>query len=384
MKNVVVLGSTGSIGENALRVAKALPDHLRIVAIAAQRNTDRLFEQARELGVAHVAVGDVEAAESCASSIPDGVTLHAGPGGLVDLATLAEADIVLCSVVGLAGLPPVLAAVERGTDVALATKEVLVGAGQRVMQICERTGARLLPVDSEHSGLFQCLAGHGVDGAGVQRMILTASGGPLRDRYDVDLDAVTVDEALAHPTWNMGPKVTIDSATLMNKGLELIEAHWFFGIAFSRLDVLVHPQSIVHALVEFEDGNSVAHMTRPDMRFAIQYALTWPDRCEGGLPPLNLAELAGLTFELPDRKRFPCLDLAVAAGEAGGTATAVLNAANEVAVERFLAGDIRFSGIWRVVESALSDHKRIDDPDLDAIMAADQWARKFAREETVC
>jgi len=384
MKNVVVLGSTGSIGENAMRVAKALPDRLRIVGLAAQRNTDRLLEQAREHGVEHVAVGDAAAAERFASAAPDGMTLHAGPEGLVELATLAEADIVLCSVVGLAGLPPVLAAVEQGTDVALATKEVLVGAGQRVMQTCERTGAHLLPVDSEHSGLFQCLAGHTAKSSGVGRMILTASGGPFRDRPDVDFDQVTAAEALAHPTWSMGPKVTIDSATLMNKGLELIEAHWFFGVPFDRLDVLVHPQSIVHAMIEFVDGNSVAHMTRPDMRFAIQYALTWPDRCEGGLPPLDLAGLDGLTFEAPDRKRFPCLDLAVAAGEAGGTATAVLNAANEVAVERFLAGEIRFSGIWKLVESALSDHKRVDDPDLDAIMAADQWARKFARKETAC
>ncbi len=384
MKNVVVLGSTGSIGENALRVARALPDRLRIVGLAVQRNTDRLLEQARELGVAHVAVSDPAAAERCASDLPEGVTLHAGAEGLVELATLADADIVLCSVVGLAGLPPVLAAVEQGTDVALATKEVLVGAGQRVMQTCERTGARLLPVDSEHSGLFQCLAGHTAEGAGVRRMILTASGGPFRNRPDVDFDHVTAPEALAHPTWSMGPKVTIDSATLMNKGLELIEAHWFFGVPFNCLDVIVHPQSIVHAMIEFEDGNSVAHMTCPDMRFAIQYALTWPDRCEGGLPPLDLARLDGLTFEAPDRKRFPCLDLAVAAGEAGGTATAVLNAANEVAVERFLAGEIRFSGIGRLVESTLSDHKRIDDPDLDAIMAADQWARRFAREETAC
>ncbi len=384
MKNIVVLGSTGSIGENALRIVEALPDRLRIVGLAAQRSTDRLLEQARQFGVQHVAVGDPAAAETCATAVPEGVIVHPGPEGLVELATVPDVDIVLCSVVGLAGLPPVIAAVEQGTDVALATKEVLVGAGQRVMQTCQRTGARLLPVDSEHSGLFQCLAGHTVDGAGVRRMILTASGGPFRDRSDVDFDHVTAGEALAHPTWSMGPKVTIDSATLMNKGLELIEAHWFFGIPFSRLDVVVHPQSIVHAMIEFEDGNSVAHMTRPDMRFAIQYALTWPDRCEGGLPSLDLAALEGLTFEAPDRKRFPCLDLAVAAGEAGGTSTAVLNAANEVAVERFLAGKIRFSGIWRIVESALSEHKRVDDPDLAAIMAADQWARGFAREETAC
>ncbi|MDP6491488.1 MAG: 1-deoxy-D-xylulose-5-phosphate reductoisomerase [Kiritimatiellia bacterium] len=384
MKNVVVLGSTGSIGENALRVARALPDRLRIVGLAVQRNTDRVLEQAREFGVEHVAVSDPAAAQRCAAELPKGVTLHAGPEGLVELAMLADADIVLCSVVGLAGLPPVLAAVEQGTDVALATKEVLVGAGQRVMQICEQTGARLLPVDSEHSGLFQCLSGHTADGAGVRRMILTASGGPFRNQPGVDFDQVTASDALAHPTWSMGPKVTIDSATLMNKGLELIEAHWFFGVPFNRLDVIVHPQSIVHAMIEFADGNSVAHMTRPDMRFAIQYALTWPDRCEGGLPALDLESLDGLTFEAPDRKRFPCLDLAVAAGEAGGTTTAVLNAANEVAVERFLAGEILFSGIWRLVESALSDHKRIDDPDLDAIMAADQWARAYAREEITC
>lgn len=382
MKNVVVLGSTGSIGENALRVAQALPDRIRIVGVAAERNTDRLLEQARDFGVKHVAVGNAAAAKQCAARVPGGVALHEGPGGLVELATLPDVDIVLCSVVGLAGLPPVMAAVEQGRDVALATKEVLVGAGQRVMQTCARTGARMLPVDSEHSGLFQCLAGHTVASAGVRRMILTASGGPFRTQPDVDFDRVTPEQALAHPTWSMGPKVTIDSATLMNKGLELIEARWFFDIPFERLDVLVHPQSIVHAMIEFEDGNSIAHMTRPDMRFAIQYALTWPDRCDGGLPSLDAAKLGGgLTFEAPDRKRFPCLDLAVAAGMAGGTATAVLNAVNEVAVERFLGGQIPMSGIWRLVESALATHNRVDDPDLDAIMAADQWARAFAREE---
>ncbi len=378
MKRVVILGSTGSIGENALRVVDTLSDRLQVVGLAARRNTARLVEQAQAFGVVHMA------ADACAPELPGGMTLHAGPEGLVELATLPDVDIVLCSVVGLAGLPPVLAAVEQGTDVALATKEVLVGAGQRVMQTCERTGARMLPVDSEHSGLFQCLAGHTAGDAGVRRMILTASGGPFRGRPDIDFERVTASEALAHPTWSMGPKVTIDSATLMNKGLELIEAHWFFRVPFSRLDVLVHPQSIVHAMIEYEDGNSVAHMTRADMRFAIQYALTWPDRCEGGLPALDLAALEGLTFEAPDRSRFPALDLAVAAGEAGGTHPAVLNAANEVAVERFLAGEIRFSGIWRVVEATLSEHKRVDDPDLDAIMAADQWARCFARKETAC
>ena len=381
MKNVVVLGSTGSIGESTLRVARALPDRLRIVGLAVHHNTDRLLEQVRAFGVEHVAVTDHAAAERCAAQLPAGVTLYAGPEGLVALASLAQADRVLCAVVGLAGLPPVLAALEQGTDVALATKEVLVGAGQRVMATCARTGARLLPVDSEHSGVFQCLAGRGDDAAALRRITLTASGGPFRDRPDIDFAAVTPAEALAHPTWQMGPKVTIDSATLMNKGLELIEAHWLFGVPFDRLDVLVHPQSIVHALVEFEDGNSVAHMSPPDMRFAIQYALTWPQRCEGGLPGLDLHALGALTFEAPDRKRFPCLDLACAAGAAGGTAPAVLNGVNEVAVARFLAGEIPFAMIWKLVESALSSHKRVDDPDLDAIMVADQWARRFAREE---
>lgn len=384
MKNVVILGSTGSIGENAIRVVAALPERLRIVGLAAQRNTERLLEQAQAHGVQQIAVGDMAAAEACADDMPSGLELHAGSEGLVKLAMLAQADIVLCCVVGLAGLPPVLAAVEQGTDVALATKEVLVGAGERVMQACRATGARLRPVDSEHSGLFQCLAGHTAENAGVKRMILTASGGPFRDRPDVDFDHTGPADALAHPTWDMGPKVTIDSATLMNKGLELIEAHWLFDVPFEQLDVLVHPQSIVHAMIEFEDGNRVAHMTRPDMRFAIQYALTWPDRWAGGLPELNLAGLAGLTFEAPDRTRFPCLDLAVAAGEAGGTAPAVLNAANEVAVECFLAGRIPMAGIWHLVESALADHRRGDGPDLDAILQADRWAREFVHKEISC
>ncbi|MBI2438158.1 MAG: 1-deoxy-D-xylulose-5-phosphate reductoisomerase [Lentisphaerae bacterium] len=373
LKNLVILGSTGSIGENALRVVAAFPDRFRIIGLAAEKRVERLLEQARAFSVANVAVADLPAAQRAQRLARAGQKVLAGPTGLEQLAALPEADIVLVAVVGLAGLGAVLAALRQGTCVALATKEVLVAAGQKVMQASRTSGAQLLPVDSEHSAIFQCLAGR--EAGQVRRLILTASGGPFAHNPRINLDKVTVAEALKHPRWNMGRKVTVDSATMMNKGLEIIEARWLFGMPLDRIEVMIHPESIVHSMIEFLDGNILAQLSVSDMRFAIQLALTWPDRLDGGLPKLDLARLGALHFAAPDEARFPCLALARAAARAGGTMPVILNAANEVAVREFLNGALSFSGIWHTVEHLLSRHTVLADPELADILAADRWAR---------
>lgn len=375
-KNIVILGSTGSIGESALRVVAAFPDRFRIIGLAAQTKVERLLEQARLFSVARVAVADHEAARRAKQLAPTGLTVLGGPEGLEELSAQADADIVLVAVVGMAGLSPVLAALRQGTDVALATKEVLVAAGQKVIAASRASGALILPVDSEHSAIFQCLGGRDADR--VRRLMLTASGGPFMHNPHLDLEKVTVAEALKHPRWNMGRKVTVDSATMMNKGLEIIEAHWLFGMPLDRIEVVIHPESIVHSMVEFQDGNVLAQLSVSDMRFAIQLALTWPERPDGGLPALDLARLGTLHFSAPDDTRFPCLRLARAAAQAGGTMPVILNAANEVAVQEFLNGKLSFPGIWRTVEKVLGRHTMLADPDLPDIMAADHWARAEA------
>jgi 1-deoxy-D-xylulose-5-phosphate reductoisomerase len=375
MKRIVILGSTGSIGESALRVVEALPRRFRVVGLAAQRNTARLLEQARRFKVRTVAVSDPAAASAGAARLR-GLTVLAGAEGLEQLAALEEADLVLCAVVGLSGLKPVVAALRRGACVALATKEVLVAAGDLVMRLSRQRGGRILPVDSEHSAIFQCLQGQAPDT--VRRLVLTASGGPFAHRPDIDFDKVSVTEALKHPRWNMGRKVTVDSATLMNKGLEIIEAHWLFGIPQDRIEVVIHPESIVHSLVEFADGAMLAQLSPPDMRYAIQYALTWPERVDGRLPALDLATAGPLHFKAPDTRRFPALALARRAAAAGGTFPAVLNAANEVAVRQFLEHRIPFAGIWRTVEAVLAQHRSAAQPGLETVLEADGWARALA------
>lgn len=377
-KRIVILGSTGSIGESALKVVEQLHDRLEVAGLAARRSTGRLFEQAARFGARTVAVADPASAAEAAARVPAGMKMLSGPEGVEELAAMDGADIVLAATVGMSGLKPVLAALGRGRDVALATKEVLVAAGELVIGESARTGARLIPVDSEHSAIFQCLGAAAPDK--VHSIVLTASGGPFANRPGVDFDRVTVAEALKHPRWNMGSKVTIDSATMMNKGLELMEARWLFGLPMDRMEVLVHPESIVHSLVQFVDGSLFAQLSLSDMRYAIQYALTWPDRVEGNLPHLDLAAIGRLHFSRPDANRFPCLGLACAAAAAGGTMPAVLNAANEIAVERFLAGELAFSGIWRVVERVMNEHAAVPRPALDAILCADAWARARARE----
>ena len=376
-KKIVVLGSTGSIGENVLRVVEHFPDRFQIIGLAVRCRAERLFQQAKKFNVKHVVITEPEAAQKHAGRGPAETTVLRGAAGLEELASLEEADIVVVAVVGMAGLKPVLAALSHGTNVALATKEVLAVAGSHVIQACKKSGASILPVDSEHSAIFQCLEGR--PSAHLRRIILTASGGPFSGRSKVDFDKVTIEEALKHPRWDMGKKVTVDSATMMNKGLEIMEAHWLFKTDLSKIDVLIHHESIVHSLVEFIDGTALAQISTPDMRFAIQYALTYPDRLDGKLPALNLSELGVLHFAPPDEKRFPCLALARQAAFEGGTMPAVLNAANEVAVHEFLHGRIKFSGIWQIVEKLMGKHRNNKNPSLEEIMLADQWARDEAK-----
>ncbi|MCU0749521.1 MAG: 1-deoxy-D-xylulose-5-phosphate reductoisomerase [Akkermansiaceae bacterium] len=379
-RRVVLLGSTGSIGCSTLRVARELPDHIEIIALAAASRVDKLAEQARETGVRHVAIYDASKEAELRGLLPAGVTIHTGPEGLVELAAMQEADVVLVSIVGTAGLQPALAAIEAGKDLAIASKEILVMAGEVITDAARKRGVKLLPVDSEHNAIFQCLDGHSGGEAEVARLILTASGGPFRKLPAAELAHVTPEQALRHPTWDMGPKITIDSATLFNKGLEMIEARWLFDIGMERIDVVIHPQSIIHSMVEFTDGSVLAQMSRTDMGFPIQYALTWPQRFRGGLKPLDFPALAKLEFEAPREQDFPALGLARRAGLAGGTLPAVFNAANEVAVDAFRAGKVPFPGIWDCVGHVMDAHIAQASSTLEAVVSADQWARLAAAE----
>jgi 1-deoxy-D-xylulose-5-phosphate reductoisomerase len=376
-KKIVILGSTGSIGENAMRVAAALPHRLKVIGIAANTRANRLLEQAAEFKIKHVAIADPDVAAASRPACPRTLRLYSGESGVETLAALPEADLLLCAMVGMAGLKPVLTALKQGTDVAIATKEVLVVAGSMVMECARRNKARLLPVDSEHSAIFQCLEGK--PASSIRRLILTASGGPFGANRAIDFDKVTAAQALKHPRWNMGPKVSIDSATLMNKGLEIMEAHWLFGIPYDRIDVVIHPESIIHSMVEFVDGSILAQLSPPDMRFAIQHALTWPDRADGRLPRLDFSTLGALHFETPDLTRFPCLGLARQAAITGGTMPCVLNAANEIAVQAFLDNQITFAGIWHAVEAVMRRHSVIAKPTLDQIHSTDHWSRQEAK-----
>ena len=379
MKRVILLGSSGSIGESTCKVARALPEKMKIVGLAVAKSTDRLLEQAQEFGVKALAVSDSQAAENVKSRLPSGSKFYSGSDGLTRMVEETQADMVLVAIVGTAGLAPALAALESGKDLAVASKEILVLAGSAVMAEAKKRGKQILPVDSEHNAIFQCL--QGANGKEVRKVILTASGGPFRRSSSQEMGKVTVAQALKHPTWSMGKKITIDSATMFNKGLEMIEAHWLFGLPMSRVDVVVHPQSIVHSMVEFIDGSVLAQLSVTDMCFPIQYAVTYPERMPSGLPPLDLAKLGNLSFEAPDENRFPALRLAREAGEAGGTLPGVFNAANEVAVEAFLEGRISFPRIWGMVESVMQKHRSEKNPNLESIVAADQWARVQAKAQ---
>ena len=377
MKRVILLGSSGSIGESTCKVARALPDKMKIVGLGVAKSTERLLEQAKEFGVKALAVSDPQAAEKVKSKLPAGAKFFPGAEGLARMVEETDADMVLVAIVGTAGLAPALAALRSGKDLAVASKEILVLAGSAVMAEAKKRKRQVLPVDSEHNAIFQCL--QGANEKEVRKVILTASGGPFRQSRAAELEKVTVAQALKHPTWSMGKKITIDSATMFNKGLEMIEAHWLFGLPMKQVEVVVHPQSIVHSMVEFIDGSVLAQLSVTDMCFPIQYAVTFPERMPSGLPPLDLAKLGSLTFEAPDEKRFPALRLAREAGEAGGTLPGVFNAANEVAVEAFLAEQIPFPRIWGMVEEVMQKHTTLSSPDLDAIIEADRWARSEAK-----
>lgn len=376
-RSIVLLGATGSIGRSACRVAKDFPDRIRIAGMSGFRNMPRLAEEANELRPDILAVPDKESADALRAMLAYAPRIVIGEDGLCEMCRESGADMVLVAIVGTGGLRPTLAALEADKDIALASKEVLVVAGELVMAAASRRGRRIIPVDSEHNAIFQCLEGRAP--SHVRKLILTASGGPFRTWAPDKLRAVTREEALRHPTWRMGEKITVDSATLFNKGLEMIEARWLFGVGIDRVDVVIHPQSIVHSMVEFIDGSVLAQMSHSDMRFPIQYAFTWPDRLAGSLPPLEFAKLGRLDFEEPRVDVFPALDLARQAAERGGAMPAVLNAANEVAVAEFLASRIAFPRIWETVASVLDRTPDKETGDLEGLLEADRAARELAR-----
>jgi len=374
-KRVVVLGATGSIGTSAIKVARDIPERMEIVGLAAKRNAKQLAQQANEMRPEAVCLVDETQLEELRRELAYKPLVFSGSDGLCEIARLENAEMVLVAIVGTGGLRPALAAIEAGKDLAVASKEILVMAGEIVMREAREKKVQVLPVDSEHNAIFQCLDGRTSE---VRRIILTASGGPFRGTPAAEFHNITREEALKHPTWNMGPKITIDSATLFNKGLEMIEARWLFEIEMPRVEVVVHPQSIVHSMVEFSDGSVLAQMSHSDMCFPIQYAVTWPDRVPNSLPPLDFGKLAKLEFFTPRYEDFPALNLARRAGEIGGTLPAVLNAANEVAVSAFLEGKTSFPQIWKTVGAVMETHSVVAHPDLDAILAADRWARAEA------
>ncbi len=379
MKRLAILGSTGSIGTSTLDVVDAHPDRFQVVALAARANLDLLEVQVRRHAPRLVSVVSESSARELRRRLGRTKTeVGWGATGLLQVATEAGADLVVSAIVGGAGLLPTVGAIAAGNDVALANKESLVMAGDLVTAEARARGVRILPVDSEHSAIFQCLAGG--NAVQVRRIVLTASGGPFRTRSRATFASITPEEALKHPNWTMGKKVTIDSATLMNKGLEVIEAHWLFGVHVDRVDVIIHPQSIVHSLVEFVDGSLLAQMGVPDMRVPIQYALTYPERRQNQVPRLTLEKLAGLTFESVDRDKFPCLDLAYEAALAGGSAPTVLNAANEVAVHRFLNGRIGFDEIPTLIRKALDAHPPRSVRTVEEVLEVDREARRRLEE----
>ncbi len=377
-RRVVVLGATGSIGQSASKVALDIPDRMEIVGMAANQSASALAAAANAQRPSTICLCDPSRLPELEAELDYSPRILTGMDGLCELATLAEADMVLVAIVGTSGLQPALAAIDAGKDLAIASKEILVMAGEIVMSRARAAGVQILPVDSEHNAIFQCLAGE--NQSTVTRLILTASGGPFRTTPAAELANVTPAQALQHPTWDMGSKITIDSATLFNKGLEMIEARWLFDVEMDRVDVIVHPQSIVHSMVEFVDGSILAQLSHSDMCFPIQYAVTWPDRVQNTLAPIDFAKLAKLDFEAPRLADFPALNLARRAGAVGGTLPSVLNAANEIAVEAFLQNRIRFPQIWECVAAAMDSHALIEHPSLEEILAADGAARTFASQ----
>lgn len=380
MKRLTILGSTGSIGVNCLKVVETHPSAFEVVYLAAHRNIELLYQQAQRFHPrAVVAVQPPMEGEWRERFSKLGVEFLTGAAALVEIAAATEAEVIVNAIVGAAGLPATLRALQQGRTVALANKETLVIAGELVTAEARKNGGQLIPIDSEHSALWQCLAGESPQR--IERLILTASGGPFRQRAKDDFARITLAEALNHPNWTMGQKITIDSATLMNKGLEVIEAHWLFDVPVERIHVLVHPQSIIHSMVEFVDGSIKAQLGVPDMRLPIQYALTYPDRLPNRFPRLDFSLWRQLDFHEPDFEKFVCLKLAYAALREGGTAPAVLNAANEEAVQAFLQETIRFEQISHFVDGALQKHQNHRRVDFDGVLAADRWARDFVKQQ---
>lgn len=378
MKKIALLGSTGSIGTQTLQVAAEHPEHFQVEALAAGGNIELLLEQIRQFKPSKVSVATKEAAKSLKTRVPAGTQVYFGEEGLIEIAAGTDADTVVTAVTGSMGLPATLAAIDEGKNIALANKETLVTAGHLVMRRAADKGVPILPVDSEHSAIFQCLNGEPRER--LSSITLTASGGSFRNLSRAELANVTVEDALKHPNWSMGSKITIDSATMVNKGLEVIEAHWLFGLSYDDINVLLHPESIIHSFVEFEDTSIIAQLGNPDMRVPIQYALTYPDRIPLKANRLSLAEIGRLNFREMDFGRFPCLRMAYDCGRMGGTAPTVFNAANEVAVARFLRREISFLQIEDMLEKVMQQHTAIADPDLDVIREADLWARRVASE----
>ena len=376
MKRIAILGSTGSIGTSTLSVVDGMRSRCAVTGLAAGRNTHLLALQAAQYSPAWLYAEDEDALIK--EQLPSNVKIISGQEVLCEAVCADDVDIVLCAIVGTAGLRPVLAAIEAGKDIALASKEILVMAGSLVTSAARKSGSKLLPVDSEHCAIFQCLDGK--PHSDLNRIILTCSGGPFRDKKELDLSKVTLEQTLKHPTWSMGRKITIDSATLMNKGLEMIEAGWLFGVPESQVEVVVHPQSIIHSMVEFKDGSILAQMGYPDMRLPIHYCLNYPERIPGVAKPMDFTECLTMTFEPPDLDRFPALSIARKAMKIGGAAGAVFNAANEVAVQAFIDGTISFADISSIVASTLEKCSSAKGNDLDEILAADALARRTANE----
>ena len=383
MKSITLLGSTGSIGTQTLDIVAGHPDKFQIVGLAAGRNVAMLASQIRQFNPAIAAICDEEKLPSLQEAIQDihpQPILLGGESGIIEVARYGDAQTVVTGIVGCAGLLPTIAAIEAGKDIALANKETLIAGAPVVLPLVEKHGVKLLPADSEHSAIFQCL--QGVPAGGLRRILLTASGGAFRDWPVEKLGEVTVADALKHPNWSMGRKITVDSATLMNKGLEVIEAHFLFGMDYDNIQIVIHPQSIIHSLIELQDTSVLAQLGWPDMRLPLLYALSWPERIYTDWEQLDLVKAGNLTFREPDHQKYPCMQLAYAAGRAGGSMPAVLNAANEQAVALFLSEEIRFLDIPRLIETACDRHSadNCPNPSLEDIVAADKWARQFVVE----
>ena len=380
-KNIVILGSTGSVGLNACKVASSLKDKINVVGVAANYNAEKVAKQVKEFGCTMASLSDERYLPHLKKLLPPSCKALGGQTGLLELATHPDVDMILCSIVGTGGLLPVIEGIKCGKSIALASKEVLVMAGSTVMGLVKKHAVPILPVDSEHSALFQCL--NGLDSSQAKRLILTASGGPFRKKTLEEMQNATWENAIKHPVWSMGEKVSLDSATLMNKALEMVEAHYLFGCPEEKIDVVIHPQAKIHSRVEFLDGSISAQISVPDMRFPIQCAYSWPERWQGDLPRFDFKDLMNMEFEVPDTEKFPSLDFARFAIREGGTMPCVMNAANEVAFQKFKKGEIFLPGIWKLIENTLSQHKTVKNPTFDEILEADRWARYTAENITV-